>query len=117
MLAPALLVRSHRLSNPRRLLVRDAVNRLWRGGRWRLSRAALPSADISCTYVSPADPMYIGAILSAQYTGVVIGSIFWARLSDFMGIRRIYLVLLVQDFILFALSAVMTSALGMLIVG
>ena len=80
------------------------------------SCAALPSADISCLYEPPADPMYIGAILSAQYTGVVIGSIFWGRLSDFMGIRRIYLVLLVLDFILFALSAVMTSALGLLIV-
>ena len=60
--------------------------------------------------------MFIGAILSAQYTGVVIGSIFWGRLSDFFGIRRCYLILLALDVILFALSAVMTSAVGLLIV-
>eukprot|EP01043_Picozoa_sp_COSAG02_P066082 COSAG02_NODE_10170_length_2003_cov_2.059874_2_plen_271_part_01 len=74
------------------------------------------SAVAGCAYEPPEDPMYIGAILSAQYTGVVIGSIFWGRLSDFFGIRRCYLILLVLDCILFMLSSMMTSALGLLIV-
>jgi len=78
------------------------------------SCALEPSA--CCEYVPPADPLFIGAILSAQYSGVVIGSVFWGRISDFLGVRRIYLILLALDTLLFALSAVMTSAVGLLIV-
>ena len=78
------------------------------------SCALEPSA--CCEYVPPADPLFIGAILSAQYSGVVIGSVFWGRISDFLGVRRIYLILLALDTLLFALSAVMTSAVGLLVV-
>ena len=69
-----------------------------------------------CEYIEPASQLFVGLILSAQYTGVVIGSVFWGRLSDFFGVRLVYLILLGLDTVLFALSAVMTSAVGLLIV-
>jgi MFS family permease len=53
--------------------------------------------------------MWIGTVLSAQYFGVVLGSVFWGRLSDFLGVRRVYILLLVLDTVLFSLSAVTTS--------
>eukprot|EP01045_Picozoa_sp_COSAG04_P029264 COSAG04_NODE_4765_length_1904_cov_1.177285_2_plen_203_part_00 len=72
---------------------------------------AVATGSGECDYQEPGDPAFIGIILSAQYFGVVVGSIFWGRLSDFLGVRRIYVVLLILDAVLFTLSAVSTSPL------
>lgn len=62
-----------------------------------------------------ADTFWIGAILSAQYTAVVIGSAFWGRMADFVGVRKVYLLLLVLDVIFFTLSAFCTTVESLLI--
>ena len=41
-----------------------------------------------------ADIFWLGFILSAQYFGVVVGSIFWGLVADYCGVRKVYLVLL-----------------------
>jgi MFS family permease len=62
-----------------------------------------------------ADELWVGAILSAQYTAVVIGSMFWGRVADYVGIRKVYIVLLVLDILFFSLSAVVTTVEGLLV--
>ena len=51
----------------------------------------------------------------AEYFGVVIGSAFWGRIADFIGVRRVYLVLLALDTGLFFMSALARSAVELLI--
>ena len=62
------------------------------------------------------DEVFIGLVLSAQYTGVVIGAIFWGRLSDYFGVRRIYILLLVLDAVLFFLSAIVEDHVQLIII-
>eukprot|EP00931_Biecheleriopsis_adriatica_P107087 TRINITY_DN81421_c0_g1_i1.p1 TRINITY_DN81421_c0_g1~~TRINITY_DN81421_c0_g1_i1.p1 ORF type:complete len:501 (-),score=83.58 TRINITY_DN81421_c0_g1_i1:29-1492(-) len=62
-----------------------------------------------------ADEFWVGLILSAQYGGVFIGSLFWGRMSDYCGVRFVYIMLLALDVILFAASAFMTTVEGLLI--
>jgi MFS family permease len=46
---------------------------------------------------------------------VVLGSVFWGTLSDRVGVRRLYLLLLLLDAVFFFLSAIAESALELLI--
>ena len=46
---------------------------------------------------------------------MVLGSVFWGTLSDRVGVRRLYLLLLLLDAVFFFLSAIAESALELLI--
>ena len=57
------------------------------------------------------DASWLGFVLSTQYFGVVVGSIFWGLVADYCGLRAVYLVLLFSDTILFFLSGLCESVL------
>ena len=63
-----------------------------------------------------ADIFWLGFILSAQYFGVVVGSIFWGLVADYCGVRKVYLVLLFADTILFFMSGLCESVLTLVLV-
>ena len=60
--------------------------------------------------------LWLGAILTAQAGGVVVGTIFVGTLSDMFGRKKLAIYSMVGDGIFFFLSGSMTSPLGMLIV-
>ena len=60
--------------------------------------------------------LWLGAILTAQAGGVVVGTIFVGILSDMFGRKKLAIYSMVGDGIFFFLSGSMTSPLGMLIV-
>lgn len=63
-----------------------------------------------------ADEVWIGAIMSAQYFGVCVGSVFWGYVADHFGVRKVYLVLLLLDVFFFALSSMMTNIVSLFVV-
>lgn len=62
------------------------------------------------------DEFWVGAVLSAQYTGVVVGSYFWGRLADFQGIKKVYLLVLALDIVLFFATGLVTNVFALLAV-
>ena len=60
--------------------------------------------------------MWLGAILSAQSAGVIIGTVLVGILSDMFGRKRLGLYSMFGDGIFFFLAGMMTNPLGMLIV-
>ena len=70
----------------------------------------------SCVYRKGEDASWLGFVLSTQYFGVVVGSIFWGLVADYCGLRAVYLVLLFSDTILFFLSGLCESVLTLCLV-
>lgn len=62
------------------------------------------------------DPSWLGAILTAQYAGVVVGSILFGYLSDKMGRLEAVLLALAGDAVMFAVSGFADSALALFVI-
>ena len=61
------------------------------------------------------DVKYIGWIQSAQYFGVILGSVFFGRISDKYGRRCAILIALGGDIILFAWTGFVSSAIVLMV--
>uniref|UniRef100_A0A7R9YG05 Major facilitator superfamily (MFS) profile domain-containing protein n=1 Tax=Pinguiococcus pyrenoidosus TaxID=172671 RepID=A0A7R9YG05_9STRA len=62
------------------------------------------------------DALWVGFINTSQFLGVLLGSFFMGRMSDFVGRKRTVLVTLLGDTVFFTLSGVVPNEVSLLVV-
>ena len=76
----------------------------------------MPLLPVWCTRVAGVSDQWVGYILTAQYSAVIVGQIVVGFAADRFGKRRVMLVVMAGDCVLFAASGFITRALPQLLV-